>query len=70
MRSPAVHGCEDIGPDYAVTLRKWRDAWEEKKEDVLALGYSERFWRKYRFYCEWPCPVLHCHGPLSGTVYA
>lgn len=41
-----MHGCQDIGPDYAVTLRAWRDAWEERKEEVLALGYSERFWRK------------------------
>lgn len=23
-------------------------SWEEKKEVVLALGYSERFWLKYR----------------------
>jgi cyclopropane fatty-acyl-phospholipid synthase-like methyltransferase len=45
-----VHGCQDIGPDYAVTLRAWRDAWEARKEEVLALGYSERFWRKYQFY--------------------
>ena len=45
-----VNGCKDIGPDYAVTLRAWREAWEEKKEDILALGYSEKFWKKYRFY--------------------
>ena len=43
-----VRGVRDIGPDYAVTLRAWRDAWEEKKEAVLQLGYTERFWRKYR----------------------
>ena len=49
-----MHGCQDIGPDYAITLRAWRSAWEAKKADVLALGYSERFWRKYQFYfaCE------------------
>ena len=46
----AVHGCEDIGPDYAVTLRAWRQTWEERQAEVLALGYSQRFWRKYRFY--------------------
>lgn len=67
----AVHGCEDIGPDYAVTLRAWRQAWEEKKEEVLALGYSERFWRKYRFYCECGCAALLwyglCHGSLSSV---
>lgn len=38
----------DIGPHYAVTLREWRQAWEDKRQDVLRLGYSDRFWRKYR----------------------
>lgn len=38
----------DIGPDYALTLREWRQRWEERKAEVLALGYSERFWRKYQ----------------------
>lgn len=38
----------DIGPDYAVTLRAWRSAWEAKREEALRLGYSDRFWRKYR----------------------
>lgn len=61
-----MHGCEDIGPDYAVTLRAWREAWEEKKEQLLALGYSERFWRKYRFYCE--CTALCCRALGWATV--
>lgn len=43
-----VQGCRDIGLDYAITLRDWRAAWEEKREAVLQLGYSDRFWRKYR----------------------
>lgn len=29
-----VHGCQDIGPDYAVTLRAWRNAWEARQEEV------------------------------------
>jgi cyclopropane fatty-acyl-phospholipid synthase-like methyltransferase len=44
-----VHAVQDIGPDYAITLREWRQRWEERKAEVLALGYSERFWRKYRW---------------------
>ena len=44
-----MRSVRDIGPDYAITLRAWRAAWEEKKAAVLQLGYSERFWRKYRF---------------------
>lgn len=43
-----VHDCKDIGPHYAVTLRDWRAAWEARHDAVLKLGYSERFWRKYR----------------------
>ena len=47
----SVHASVDIGEDYAVTLRKWREAWEAKREYIVSkLGYSERFWRKYRFY--------------------
>lgn len=44
-----VHDCQDIGPHYAVTLRAWRAAWEARKTEVLKLGHSERFWRKYRY---------------------
>ena len=40
----------NIGPDYAVTLEHWRASWEQNKGEVLALGYSEKFWRKYLFY--------------------
>ena len=44
----AVQDCADIGPHYAVTLRAWRAAWEREHDALLRLGYSERFWRKYR----------------------
>jgi cyclopropane fatty-acyl-phospholipid synthase-like methyltransferase len=42
----AVTAVRDIGPDYAITLRAWRDAWNTRKQDILALGYSEKFWLK------------------------
>jgi cyclopropane fatty-acyl-phospholipid synthase-like methyltransferase len=42
----AVTAVRDIGPDYAITLRAWRDAWNKRKQDILALGYSEKFWLK------------------------
>jgi hypothetical protein len=59
-----VHGCQDIGPDYAITLRAWREAWEARQPEVLALGYSQRFWRKYRFYfayCEAAFDARYIH---------
>lgn len=43
-------GCSDIGPDYAVTLRLWRERMLQRTEDALALGYSHRFLRMYEFY--------------------
>ena len=49
----AVSAAVDVGPEYACTLREWREAWERpavKKELVAKLGYPASFWRKYRFY--------------------
>ncbi|MBC8009734.1 MAG: class I SAM-dependent methyltransferase [Burkholderiales bacterium] len=45
-----LHHIEDFGQDYARTLRLWRDAFEEKLEQVLALGFDQRFVRKWRYY--------------------
>ena len=50
----AVH-MEDIGPHYAETLRRWRDAFETRLDAVRGLGFDERFirlWRFYLAYCE------------------
>eukprot|EP00873_Tetraselmis_striata_P000460 jgi/Tetstr1/420724/TSEL_011807.t1 len=60
----SVQDCHDIGPDYAITLRAWRQAWEQRRQAVLELGYSERFWRKYRFYfayCEAAFDARYIH---------
>ncbi len=60
----SVRACVDIGPDYAVTLRMWRAAWEARKREALELGYSPRFWRKYRFYfayCEAAFDARYIH---------
>ncbi|GMH42872.1 hypothetical protein BSKO_10791 [Bryopsis sp. KO-2023] len=46
----SMSAVSDIGADYAVTLRGWRKKWREEREDVLALGYDEVFWRKYDMY--------------------
>ena len=46
---------EDFGPDYAETLRRWRDSLERETERLEKLGYDERFrrlWRMYLCYCE------------------
>ncbi|CAG9462248.1 unnamed protein product [Pedinophyceae sp. YPF-701] len=61
----ALTGTDDIGPHYAVTLREWRQEWEKRKGEVLALGYSERFYRKYQFYfayCEAAFDARYIHN--------
>jgi cyclopropane-fatty-acyl-phospholipid synthase len=46
---------EDIGPHYAITLRKWRERFFANIDAVRSLGYSEEFikmWEFYLCYCE------------------
>lgn len=46
---------ENIGVHYALTLHAWRERFHARREDVLALGYDERFirmWDLYLAYCE------------------
>ncbi|MBP9204949.1 MAG: class I SAM-dependent methyltransferase [Kofleriaceae bacterium] len=44
------HGAEDIGPDYAPTLRAWREVFEARRDEVRALGFDEPFIRTWRMY--------------------
>jgi cyclopropane-fatty-acyl-phospholipid synthase len=39
-----------FGQDYARTLRTWLKRFEEKRSEILAMGYSEAFIRNWRFY--------------------
>ena len=41
---------EDYGPHYARTLKLWREAFDQKEEQVLALGFDRAFVRKWRYY--------------------
>ena len=50
-----LHRLEEFGPDYARTLDAWCQAFEAKLDQVRALGFDERFirkWRLYFRYCE------------------
>ena len=40
----------DFGPDYARTLQVWRDRFDSRADEVLALGFDEVFLRMWRFY--------------------
>ena len=44
-----------FGPDYAETLRRWRDAFLTERDRVMAAGFDHRFmliWEFYLAYCE------------------
>jgi cyclopropane-fatty-acyl-phospholipid synthase len=44
-----------FGPDYAETLRRWREAFQRDIEPVQRLGFDKRFqriWNFYLAYCE------------------
>ncbi len=45
----------DIGPDYAETLRRWRERFLARRDDVRAMGFPSSFvrlWEYYFAYCE------------------
>jgi len=46
----AVYGVHEIGEHYAETLRRWRESFHERIEDVRRLGYDRRFERTWDFY--------------------
>jgi len=45
-----VHGVEDFGHDYARTLRLWHDRFRARTTEVRALGFDDRFVRKWTYY--------------------
>jgi cyclopropane-fatty-acyl-phospholipid synthase len=45
-----LHGAEDMGADYALTLRRWAEAFAARTGEVHALGFDGRFIRKWSYY--------------------
>jgi cyclopropane-fatty-acyl-phospholipid synthase len=41
---------DDIGANYPITLRHWREALDVHRDRALALGFDEQFLRMWRFY--------------------
>jgi len=41
---------EDLGKDYALTLRRWAETFRERTGEVHALGFDARFVRKWSYY--------------------
>jgi cyclopropane-fatty-acyl-phospholipid synthase len=51
-----VESTENIGVHYAETLRRWRERFLGNRDEVLALGFDERFVRMWEFY------LAYCEG--------
>ena len=45
-----LHQVDDFGQDYARTLRLWHDNFRHRTEQVRALGFDDRFLRKWSYY--------------------
>ena len=45
-----LHDLEDLGRDYARTLVSWRESFHAKLGQVRALGFDDRFIRKWDYY--------------------
>ena len=48
-----LNALEDFGPDYARTLRLWHDRFVSRLEEVRALGFNDRFARKWSYYLKY-----------------
>lgn len=54
---------EDFSAHYAETLRQWRQRFDDRTDEVRALGLDDRFcrlWRFYLAYCEAGFLERHC----------
>lgn len=45
-----LHDLKDLGRDYARTLKTWRHGFHQELQKVRALGFNERFIRKWNYY--------------------
>ena len=45
-----VASVEEIGLNYAETLRRWRATFHERLPEVRSLGYDDHFARTWDFY--------------------
>jgi cyclopropane-fatty-acyl-phospholipid synthase len=54
-----VFGLDDISWHYALTLRRWREAFRANLDAVRRLGFSERFTRMWDFY------LGYCEGGFA-----
>ncbi|MGR3453042.1 class I SAM-dependent methyltransferase [Pseudooceanicola sp.] len=56
----------EFGPSYSQTLRRWYDTFNEKWENVAALGFDDRFRRMWNFYLT-SCAATFASGNCDVT---
>lgn len=62
---------EDFGPDYVRTLQHWRASFHGKLDQVRALGFDDRFIRKWHYYlCYCEAAFAHRHISVVQTLYS
>lgn len=62
---------DDFGPDYGRTLRLWRESFHNRLEDVKALGFDERFIRKWHYYlCYCEAAFARRHISVVHTLHS
>ena len=57
-----------FGPDYAETLRRWREAFLAARSQVLQGGFDERFMRIWEFYLAY-CEAAFSEGNIDVLQY-
>ncbi|MBI5275802.1 MAG: class I SAM-dependent methyltransferase [Burkholderiales bacterium] len=57
-----------FGPDYARTLRYWRERFMAQRHEVMALGFDARFIRMWEFYLCY-CEAAFIHGNTDVVQY-
>ena len=45
-----ITGVEDIGPHYALTLRRWRERFLAVADELRTMGFDDRFMRTWEYY--------------------
>jgi cyclopropane-fatty-acyl-phospholipid synthase len=57
-----LHAFDDFGRDYSKTLQHWRASFSARLDEVRALGFDDRFIRKWHYYlcyCEAAFALRH-----------
>ncbi|QHI99003.1 methyltransferase domain-containing protein [Xylophilus rhododendri] len=57
-----------FGPDYAETLRRWRERFMAVRTEVLAQGFDEKFVRTWEFYLAY-CEAAFAEGNTDVVQY-